>query len=1198
MLLLALSASAQVTKELASQAFFNLTADEVRIDSVLPSFCYSFPLQGNYGDSVYSVSIDYPEFIDVSPTDIARLKKLLGPTPTFPAMPDIEQGIGVSRRQASLLVSFVPLVCRDGKLQKLVSFKLTLNGSPCTQISNLKSQPSTLNSQISTLESHSSTYADHSVLASGTWAKISIPETGIFQLTDALARQCGFSSLSKVKIYGYGGALQPERLNSEYLQRTDDLQEVPTCMIGGRRLFHGTGPVSYESASATSRTRNPYSSYGYYFLTESDGDPITIDSTEFVSTYYPTATDYHTLYEVDNFAWYHSGRNLYDNELIGSDQARSYQLAGNEGEGRLTVILTSDDQCEVSVTMNDSLLGTISNSGTVSRYTYAIQRQQTYNVGHLMQGSNHIELRCTSGTANVHLDYLLLTTTTPKPLPDLRTASLPVPQYVYRITNQDHHADGPADMVIIIPTTQRYVAQAERLKTLHETMDSLRVRIVPADELFNEFGSGTPDANAYRRYLKMLYDRAESEADMPRYLLLFGDGSWDNRMLSANWLQYSPDDFLLCYESENSFSATESYVCDDFFCMLDEGEGTSLSRQDMTDVGVGRLPARSVQEAEVMVDKIVSYRMNEYGGDWQNVVCFMGDDGNDGEGNIHMLEADTVANYVVARNYPDFNIKKIYWDAYQRIESSTGGSFPDVERLIHQQMNAGALIMDYCGHGAAYSISHEKVLLRDDFATPTSLRLPLWVTASCDIMPFDSHEDNIGETAMLNKKGGAIAFFGTTRTVYTGANMNMNGSFIKHVLGTTNGRRNTLGDAVRLSKNELRRNNKAELLDTRNGDTKPDNKLHYSLLGDPALTLAMPTGQLIIDSINGQNTTDQTVALGAGELVTVSGHVADGADFDGVMAITVKGEETTIRCHNTYAFFSGAEEPFLFRDRPSTFYNGRDSVKNGRFNISFKLPRDITYSTATGLMTLYALNNSQTLSANGSTTNFTMGSGADTANDGIGPSVYCWLNSSAFVNGGNVNTTPYFFAELSDNDGINVSGSAVGHNLELCIDGEMTMTYDLNEYFEFNFGDYRSGTVGYSLPELTEGQHTLTFRAWDVLNNSSISELKFNVVRGLTPQCFDVTCTRNPATTSTTFIVSHDRAGSTMDVTLEIFDMSGRQLWRHSETGVPTDNTYSIDWNLTVDSGSRLHTGVYLYRVLVSTDGATKASAAKKLIIL
>ena len=251
-------------------------------------------------------------------------------------------------------------------------------------------------------------------------------------------------------------------------------------------------------------------------------------------------------------------------------------------------------------------------------YSKGATKTWTFDVDDL-QASNEITITQTSGS-DIRLDYLSLCFSEPAPLPDLATASFDVPEFVYNITNQNHHADDFVDMIIIIPATQKLLSQAERLKQLHEERDGLRVRIVPANELYNEFSSGTPDANAYRRYLKMLYDRAETDADMPRYLLLMGDGAWDNRMLSTNWRGYNPDDFLLCFESENSFSETDCYVTDDFFCMLDEGEGANLTGADKGDVAVGRLPARTEDEAKAMVDKIVSYLSNEKAADWQNTI--------------------------------------------------------------------------------------------------------------------------------------------------------------------------------------------------------------------------------------------------------------------------------------------------------------------------------------------------------------------------------------------------------------------------------------------------------------------------------------------------------------------------------------------------------------------------------------------------
>ena len=1155
-----------------AQVFYNLTAEEVKIDSLLPFVNYSWPLGGNYADSTYEVRIAYPEFLDMDEEDVSRYHAIT--TEQLPELPRIQQYVGVSRKSGTLYAQFVPLVFREGKYQKLVSFQLQVKSAPAGKTRRASSS--------------GDRYAAHSVLSSGHWAKIRVSETGFYHLTDALIRKAGFKNPKKVKIYGYGGELQPEVLTGEYLTETDDLKEVVTCTINGKRLFHASGPVSWSSNTTLARTRNPYSDYGYYFLTESDDEPLTADSASFVSSYYPSASDYHDLYEVDDYAWYHSGRNLYTSEKLTVGSDRTITLPGvHSTTTQINVNLSYDSKFVATLLMNGTTIGTLTassgltSSGALSDGN-AVATQASWKFllpdSVMKTTDNKLTLRQTSG-GEVRLDYVSLCYSTPKALTDFST-SLSVPEYLYNITNQDHHADSAVDMVIIIPTSQKLLSEAERLKTLHETYDSLRVRIVPADELYNEFSSGTPDANAYRRYMKMLYDRAGTEADQPRYLLLFGDGAWDNRMLSSGWRSLSPDDFLLCYESENSFSATKSYVSDDYYCLLDDNEGGSILK-DKFDAAVGRLSARTAEEAKILVDKIYAYRTNAYAGAWQNTLCFLGDDGDQ---NRHMQDAEAVVGTVKSL-YANYDIKKIYWDAYTRVTSSTGNSFPDVTRLIKQQLQKGALVMNYSGHGGPSLLSHEAVLRITDFGEASSLRLPLWVTAACDVAPFDGQSDNIGETAMFNKKGGSIAFYGTTRTVYASYNRLQNQSFMKYLLASKNGRRLTIGEAAYLAKNDFV-SGSTEML---------TNKLQYVLLGDPALTLASPTEQAVIDSINGKAVVDGIQQLKAGSKVTLKGHLPGHTDFNGVVTITVRDiEETIVGKQNDPI---ATETAFEFQDRPNTIYNGSDSICNGQFSFSFAVPKDISYSDKTGLFLVYAVNNDKTVSAHGECESFTLTGTEDLANDGVGPSIYCYLNSESFVNGSTVNATPYFYAELTDKDGINVSGG-IGHDLELIIDNDMNLTYQLNERFQYDFGDYCKGKVDYVLPELTDGPHKLLFRAWDAQNNSSVAELSFVVNATQQPSLSNVICTKNPATTSTSFVISHDRAGSEVDVELEVFDTSGRLLWRKSETGIPTDHTYTIDWDLTTGSGSRLKTGVYLYRVLIGNNGSSKASQAKKLIIL
>ena len=1013
-------------------------------------------------------------------------------------------------------------------------------------------------------------YAEHSVLREGNWAKISVAESGFYELTDALIKKAGFSDASHVKIYGYGGALQPERLTGDYLTATDDLKELPTCTMNGKRVFYGVGPVNWYNKESLARTRNPYADYGYYFLTESEDEPLTTDSATLVGQHYPANHDYHQLYEVDNYAWYHGGRNLFDKTLYTIGTPQTYKLKATGSTGRIGIALTADADYEATISVNDSVIATISKKITLDSYTKADEQLWQYDLQNL-KAENTISITQTAG-GNLRLDYIDLQHAEPAPI------TIGEPTYVYRITNQDHHADAATDMVIIIPTSQHLLAQAERLKAHHEQHDGLRVTIVPADELYNEFSSGTPDATAYRRYLKMLYDRATTPNDKPRYLLLFGDGAWDNRMLTSEWSGYNPDDYLLCYESENSFSQVNCYVSDDFFCLLDDEEviqttnGNSTTYAGKPDVAVGRLPARTPDEAKTLVDKIISYAQNEYAGPWQNEICMMGDDGND---NSHMKTADKVAT-MIESTYPNYNVDKIYWDAYQRTSSSTGYSYPDVTRLIKQQLQNGALMMNYCGHGAAYAMSHELVMKLTDFESQQSNYLPLWMTASCDIMPFDGQEENIGETVMLNSKGGGIAFFGTTRTVYATYNEVMNLAFTKHVL--TPGM--AIGEAVRLAKREL----------VEKSSDLTCNKLQYTLLGDPALQLNTPRQKMVVDSINGMPAT-QGIKLAAGSIVKITGHVElnneTDTDFNGIVTLSVRDAEETITCRLNDRSSTGADKAFVYQDRTNYLYRGSENVTEGVFHFTFAIPKDISYTDGSGLMTLYAINVDKTRSAHGENESFELIGSSTALTDSIGPSVYCYLNSKNFKNGGKVNTTPYFIAELYDDSGINASGSSIGHDLELIIDGDMNQTYNLNNYFEYDFGDYRSGSIGFSIPQLSIGTHKLLFRAWDILNNSTTTELLFEVSEDAGAGEFNVTCTQNPASTNTQFVITHDRPGSELKVTLDVFDLGGRQLWRQTDTVMATNDTVTIDWNLNVAGGSRLHTGLYLCRLTLN-DGDSK----------
>ena len=1083
------------TKAVA-QRYFSLTPAELHIDSVVPQFSFVHELGPDYKDSVYTVSIEFPEFQPMKRKQARRYKKLTGEE--LPEWPVIDSFVGTSRKRGSLYTSIVPFVRRDGKNLVMTSFKITTHSQRVPYGREANTTPSSENNGIHqdniSVSGNPYSLSAREGLGAG-FVKISIPETGIYELSDSLLFAAGFNHPERVSVYGYGGTLQPEALSQDYLAATDPLPQVPLCLINGRRLFYGAGPVYWETPQSEKRIRNPYSNVGCYFLTENDETPLLVDSVTFANAFYPSANDYHVLYEVDDFAWYHGGRNLFDKRLFQPGVERSYRLptAGRQN-GVVSVVMSYAGDCEATVYLGNSLLGdividkrtTASSKQGLDSYMKAASDVWSFGVDNLPADSAVITIRQISG-ADMRLDNIELRFQEPTPMPTLSTATFAKPSIVGEIAPQNRHADPAADMVIIVPASVKLTEQAERLAQLHRDRDQLRVNVVRADELYNEFSSGTPDVNAYRRYLKMLYDRAENEADMPRFLILFGDAAYDNRLLTSDFHLLSADDMLLCYESENSVSETASYVSDDFLGLLDDGEGADIIKTDKTDVAVGRIPVRTADEAKAVVDKIVSYRDNEYAGAWQNILCFMGDDGN---ANMHMNDADAAAEMVLEQ-WPDYNVKKIHWDAYERTTNGMGNCYPDVTRLILQQMREGALLMNYSGHGSSFVLSHENVVFLSDFKAPTSLRLPLWFTASCEVAPFDGYIENIGEQALFNPNGGAIAFIGTTRTVYALHNRSLNIAFTSHLFELNDGQPLPIGEALRQAKND-------QVLGPKKTQQQAGiNKLHFAMLGDPALRLPLPTAHVVIDSINGQSIDAGIQYLTAGDTASVSGHIASPTSqsltsFNGVATLTVKDALQTITCHmNPLDAAEMPRKPLVYTDRPNTLFVGSDSVVDGRFHISFAVPKDISYSDSSGLMLVHAVSNDRQLTAHGSSNGFVMVSAPEYEPEGEGPVITAWLDNPDFIDGGHTDSAPRLHAELYDEDGVNVSGSGIGHDVELVVDGLMRYTYDLNEYFTFDFGDYRTGSLDFQLPLLDDGHHELTLRAWDVLNHSSVFSLTF-----------------------------------------------------------------------------------------------------------
>lgn len=767
--------------------------------------------------------------------------------------------------------------------------------------------------------------------------------------------------------------------------------------------------------------------------------------------------------------------------------------------------------------------------------------------------------------------------------------SIPSPTLVGKVANQNLHASTNHDMIIIVqPFLKSY---AEQVAKLHEK-EGLTSLIVSPEDIYNEFSSGNPDVTAYRRFVKMFYDRGTSEEDRPKYLFLFGGGTFDNRFIQSNWTAENKKSMLLTYQTEESLSETASYVTDDYMGFLDDNEGRDLA-SDKLDISIGRLPVRTEREAQIAVSKITAYIENANRGIWQNNITFIADDAIASTHSLtsergHMLDAEKLANYV-ATNHPDFILNRIYEDSYERVIGANGARYPDATQAVLDRINNGTLALNFIGHGATDSWTHEYLLKLSDITAMNNSRLPLWITATCDFSRFDADDTSGGEVALLNPNGGAIALFSTVRVVFIVDNTLMNNNITKHLLVPKDGKPARMGDIIRNAKLE-----KDMLNDM--------NKLKFLLLGDPALRLDYPdeTYHVEVSSMNGLAADEKDINIRALDNTIIKGHIVDRngdvvTNFNGVLESVVFDAEQTLKTRGNTPNGLSDEVAMTYKDYTNILFTGGVEVKDGAFEINFVAPKDILYTGGKGKMSFYAYNAEGDKKAQGSFYNYTVGGTNTNLPEETNPPVISnmFLNSPQFKNGDYVNPTPLFFADISDDTGINLS-SAIGHNMALILNN--TTEIDMTPYFANAENSSKKGSIQYQFPELEEGHHTLELRVWDVWNNSASQTIDFFISNDFKPAIYGFEIWGNPARDQTRFILNTNTPGTNISIKLSVYSLTGVLMWVHEESGDYLGQ-YSYNWNLNGSGGSRLSHGVYICTAQVSINGRLSSIKSQKLIV-
>jgi hypothetical protein len=1110
--------------------------------------------------------------------------------------------------------------------------------------------------------------AQSSVLANGTWYKISIPTTGFFKIDANLLASLGISSagmdLSKIRVFGNGGNMLSE---NNAVGRPQDLVENPLFVndVNSNGLldqedcavFYATGPITWSKDSVNSgftHIPNLYEDKAYYFLNfDQTGIRIqdqVIQETPNVSVNSYDHFDVHekdlvnpgalgkewwgeefsrdpgkTLSQTINievgqslepvkFKMHFGARtttgsnNLFNVNINGTtgtaNASRSYETPMADGYLELTSAVNGTANVNIIYAPgNNSNKGFLNfievnarkplDMGGKTQITFRDWRSVGLGriAGYSVNGaSNNTQVwdvtdpllpQRMAGTLNGGTFNFAQNAETLHQFAAFNNFDLPVPTAVGKLDNQNLHGSDQVDYIIV--THPLFWTQANELADFHRQRSGLRVLVASTTQIYNEFSSGGQDISAIRDFVKLFYDRAGNDTtQMPKYLLLFGDASYDYKdRLGFN------TNMVPTFESLEFSQAINSFSGDDFFSFLDDNENIEdYSVFNTMDIGVGRFPLSKVEDAIAQVNKIRNYKSPASLGPWKLSVMLAADNA-DGAGD-HDLDAELMGSKI-AVNSNIFNFTKVFLDAIPRIATPGGLRAPDANKAINDQILRGTFLLNYSGHGNTQVLAEERIIIQDDYSNWKNFnKLPVIITATCDYGQFDRPEFvSSGEALVLKPDGGAIAMLTTTQLVYASGNRKINSQFLEDQFAFNNGKNYTFGDAIRLAKNMTYQSStsRADLINFRK----------FVLLGDPALTPGFPEHNVKVDSITDDATgisADTIKALGAytitGSVIDDNGQFLD--DFNGTAYITIYDKPKRI------SSITGVNRTYSMLN--NVIYKGKVSILNGVFRSKFIAPKDINYDVGTSKISLYAENGS------------TDGAGADTSIQIGGfsdvpvienepPKVRPYIGDSLFIDGGITGANTSLFVILEDETGINISSNTVGHDLTAILDENTQDPYILNDYYETETNTYKRGYVTFPIDGLSNGKHSLRVKAWDVNNNSGEGVVNFEVIDGEIVKINNLMNYPNPFTTTTRFVFEHNHPNEAINVEINIYNTSGVLVSSMQKSFISSGSrSNEVTWDGTNNAGSLLPDGLYVYKLSVTTDSGIKETAYQKLLIM
>ncbi|MCH8567284.1 MAG: type IX secretion system sortase PorU [Balneolales bacterium] len=766
----------------------------------------------------------------------------------------------------------------------------------------------------------------------------------------------------------------------------------------------------------------------------------------------------------------------------------------------------------------------------------------------------------------------------------------------------------------IIVTSASLLEEAERLADYRTNRNGFRTVVVTQEQIFHEFSGGVPDPTAIRDFLKYLYDYAGlNEELLPEYLVMFGNATFDYKGIEQSPMQNLVFNFQH-YVDQDNLSRAGTYGSDDFFGFLgdDEGSWRSSDLNNRLDLKIGRLPVQTLNEARIMVDKIITFENRDQDGDWRTLFTFTADDNDNGGGNerdLHTFNADFTAD-TIDQDASGIRLRKLYQFRYPIENTPAGQRVPQGTSAIIQQINSGTLTFHFSGHGSEQQLTRQRLFQSSDIPRLTNRERPtILVTATCSFGRYDDNIDFSGaEKLMLHDNGGAVAAFTTSRVVFTSPNPSLDNdnNFSLHIELTNqmvqrnpDGSGRSIGEIFKRTKNSILATN-----ETRN--TFSVNNRKFILLGDPAMSFGLPEQQMTISSINGQTDFEGgPIQIRSLDRVNINGFVQSpnggiDASFNGEGLLRVYDAARIEELPNPELTCNYLGPECGFRVQNDLLFNGRVSITNGEFSAEFIVPKDIAYSDSLARIHIYATNPDRTDAVGSFSSIRFNGINEEAQNLFDGPELDVYLNDDTFVNGSLVNRNPQLIVDVNSEGGVNTTGAGVGHEiigiLRNTNNPQQEQTFILNDFYTSALDDFTRGRIEYPLDNLPDGSYSLFVRVWDVFNNVGESEIFFDVAGGGNLLIRNVYNYPNPMHNFTRFAFEHNQpAGQPMDVFIRIYTLSGRPVAQIRESRIANGNLEMFEWAGRDDDMNRLAAGTYLYHLRVRTDGPEGRQTEEKI---